>query len=112
MSTPTWPVPYYQRLFRHPVNSGDIDKGTLENIAIECNDSHALLAKETLRANNLGYVVEAVENHADTTTYCTKFEDSTMFTKAYTDDLLNCLGVAWNENRRIMAEHDLQDVWK
>ena len=112
MSTPTWPVPYYQRLFRHPVNSGDISKGNLENIAIPIHDAHALIAKENMRANNLGYVVEAVENHADTTTYCTSFEDSTMFSKAYTDDLLDCLGVAFNENRRIMAAHDLQDVWK
>ena len=99
-------------MFRHPVNSGDISKGNLENIAVAIDDSHVILAKQQLMANNLGYVVEAVENHADTTTYCTSFEDSTMFTKAYTDDLMNCLGVAWNENRRIMAEHDLQDVWK
>merc|ERR1712021_184755 len=62
MSTPTWPVPYYQRLMRHPVNSGDIDKGNLSYIAEDCDDMHAILAKEQLREKGLGYVVEAVEN--------------------------------------------------
>ena len=95
MSTPTWPVPYYQRLMRHPVNSGDIDKGNLSYIAQDCNDMHALLAKESLKEKGLGYVVEAVENHADSTTYCTSFADSTMFSRAYTDDLLDCLDVAF-----------------
>ena len=95
MSTPTWPVPYYQRLFRHPVNTGDISKGNLENVAVEISDVHAIIAKERLMADGNGYVVEAVENHADTKTYCTSFENSYMFTKAYTDDLLECLSVGF-----------------
>ena len=56
---------------------------------------HALLAKESLKEKGLGYVVEAVENHADSTTYCTSFSDSAMFSRAYTDDLLDCLDVAF-----------------
>ena len=56
---------------------------------------HAILAKESLKEKGLGYVVEAVENHADSTTYCTSFADSSMFSKAYTDDLLDCLDVAY-----------------
>ena len=46
---------------RHPVNSGDIDKGNLSYIAVECHDLHSILAKEQLKADGLGYVVEAVE---------------------------------------------------
>mgnify|MGYP005646322567 CR=1 len=61
MSTPTWPVPYYQRLLRHPVNTGDISKGNLSYIGEECNDMHAILAKEQLKEAGLGYVVEAIE---------------------------------------------------
>ena len=80
---------------RHPVNSGDIDKGNLSYITQECNDLHAILAKESLKEKGLGYVVEAVENHADSTTYCTSFGDSAMFSRAYTDDLLDCLDVAF-----------------
>ena len=112
MSTPTWPVPYYQRLMRHPVNSGDISKGNLSYIGEDCNDMHAILAKEQLREDGMGYVVEAVENHADTNTYCTSFENSTMFSKAYTEDLLDCLGVAFEQNKRVCTDIDLADCLK
>jgi len=70
------------------------------------------LAKEQLKEDGLGYVVEAVENHADTTTYCTSFADSSLFSKAYTEDLLDCLSVAFEQNKRVMGEHDLADVFK
>ena len=112
MSTPTWPVPYYQRLMRHPVNSGDIDKGNLSYIAVPCGDIHALIAKEQLKAKGLGYVVEAIENHGDSKTYATSFSDSGMFSKAYTDDLLDCLSVAFEQNKKVLSEHDLADVMK
>ena len=112
MSTPTWPVPYYQRLMRHPVNSGDIDKGQLSYINQECTDLHSILAKEALKADGLGYVVEAVEQHGDSKTYQTSFADSSMFTTAYTDDLLDCLSVAYDQNSRVMKEVDLADVLK
>jgi len=112
MSTPTWPVPYYQRLYRHPTNTGDMDKGDLAYIAQPIDDVHVIIAKEQLRATGLGYVVEAVENHADTDTYCTSFADSTMFSKAYTEDLLDCLGVAFEQHSRAFKEVDLADALK
>ena len=51
------------------MNSGDIDKGQLNYIAVDCNDVHSILAKEALKADGLGYVVEAIEQHGDSTTY-------------------------------------------
>ena len=110
MSTPTWPVPYYQRIFKHPVNQGDIDKGNLSYVTEECSDIHAIMAKQNLRAQGLGYVVEAVENHADTTTYCTSFADSTKFSNAYAEDLLDCLDVAFNQSKRVLNDIDLADT--
>ena len=95
---------------RHPVNSGDIDKGNLSYIAEGVNDLHAILAKEQLRESGLGYVVEAVENHADTNTYCTSFENSTMFSRAYTEDLLDCLDVAFDQHKKAFTEVDLADA--
>ena len=97
---------------RHPVNSGDIDKGQLSYINQECTDLHSILAKEALKADGLGYVVEAVEQHGDSKTYQTSFADSSMFTTAYTDDLLDCLSVAYDQNSRVMKEVDLADVLK
>ena len=110
MSTPTWPVPYYQRQFRHPVNSGDIDKGSLEYINVPCYDMHAILAKEKLKEKGLGYIVEAIENHHDTTTYCTSFTDSGDFSNAYTEDLLDCLSVAFDQQKMVLNDCDLADV--
>ena len=112
MSTPTWPVPYYQRAFRHPVNSGDINKGNLSYISEEIDDIHAIIAKENLKQEGLGYVVEAVENHADTTTFCTSFKNSTQFSKAYTEDLLDCLTIAFEQHNRAFKEVDLADALK
>ena len=110
MSTPTWPVPYYQRVMKHAVNSGDIDKGNLSYVGVEIGDIHALLAKQALRAKGQGYIVEAVENHADTTTYATKFENSMKFSNAYTEDLLDCLDVAFNQSKRVLNDIDLSDT--
>ena len=97
MSTPTWPVPYYQRIFRHSVNTGDIDKGNLSYVGVEISDMHAILAKERLREKGMGYIVETIENHQNTTTYCTSFADSAEFSKAYTEDLLDSLSVAFDQ---------------
>ena len=110
MSTPTWPVPYYQRLIRHPVNSGDIYKGNITYVADDCDDVHVIIAKENLKAQGLGYVVEAVENHADTTTYATSFEHCGPFCKAYSEDLLDCLTVGFEQNKRAMTDIDLADA--
>ena len=60
MSTPTWPVPYYERAFRHPANL-DAYRGNLASVCIPVNDSHVMLAKEMLKLQGKGHVVEAVE---------------------------------------------------
>ena len=67
------------------------------------------MAKEALKSIGEGYVVEAIENHYDLNNYCTSFKDSAAFSKAYVDDMLGCLGVAFEQNLRILQEHDLAD---
>ena len=110
MSTPTWPVPYYDRAFRHPANLGS-DKGDLSNITVSLNDGHVILAKELLKLEGNGHIVEAVEQHFKIRNYMTSFENSKQFTEAYVDDLLDCLGVAHEQNTRLLSEHDLSDVF-
>ena len=110
MSTPTWPVPYYQRAYRHPANL-DRPDGDLSYFNVELDDSHVLVAKEVLKMQGKGYVVEAIEQHYDLDTYLTIFGDSKQFSVAYTDDLLDCLSVAHEQNVRILAENDLNDVF-
>ena len=95
---------------KHPVNSGDINKGNLSNIAEPIQDIHAIIAKQGLKRDGLGHVVEAVENHANTTTYCTSFENSTKFSNAYAEDLLDCLAIAFNQSKGVLNDIDLADT--
>ena len=87
MATPEWPVPYYQRLYRDPPKYDDLDTN-LENQCVEPSDEDVIHAKEALRAQGKGYIVEGVEHHFPLKDFVTKFEDSGEFCKAYVDDLL------------------------
>ena len=109
MSTPTWPVPYYQRIFRHPANLDKDGNDNLLCIEEPCDESHVMAAKELLKIQGDGYVVEAIEQHYDIKSYVTDFENSEQFSNAYVDDLLDCLGLANEQNRRILGEHDFSD---
>ena len=93
MSTPEWPVPYYQRAFRHPP-SLEKYSGDLSNFKVPLHDFHVVAAKELLKTIGKGYVVEAIENHYDISSYTTSFKDSSLFCKAYIEDLAECLHVA------------------
>ena len=110
MATPTWPVPYYQRAFRHPANLEAV-QDDINHVAVPLHDMHVLLAKELLKLNGKGYVVEAIEQHYDIHSYLTSFGDSTQFSNAYVDDLLDCLNVAHEQNVKLLSEHDLADVF-
>ena len=110
MSTPTWPVPYYQRAFQQPTNTERVE-GHLDQINVPVGDMHVAIAKEVLLLQGKGYVVEAIEQDYDITSYVTSFESSEKFSAAYTDDLLDCLGVAQSENVRLLDENDYSDVF-
>ena len=111
MSTPDWPVPYYQRAFRHPAS---LEKyaGNLGHFLVPLHDFHAITAKELLKTIGKGYVVEAIENHYDIHNYRTSFKDSSLFSKAYLEDLAECIHVATDQNTRILNEFDLGDCLK
>ena len=70
-----------------------------------------MIAKELLKLEGKGYVVEAIEQHYELTTYLTSFRDSARFSAAYVDDLLDCLNVAQEQNAKILHENDLNDVF-
>ena len=110
MSTPQWPVPYYQRAFRHPARL-DKDEGDLGYFLMAVNDTHVMMAKEMLKLEGKGYVVEAVEQHYDIDGYVTRFSDSAQFCEAYTDDLLDCLGAAREQDMKLLSENDFSDVF-
>ena len=108
MSTPEWPVPYYQRAFRHPPS---LEKymGNIDYFCVPLHDFDVVQAKEMLKSSKLGYVVEAIENHFDLDTYKTEFKDCSLFCKAYVDDMLDALPVAFEQNKKLLKEFDLAD---
>ena len=76
MATPTWPVPYYQRHSRHDPHPQHSNEMSLSNFNVPIDDYHSVLAKEHLKSQGKGYVVEAVENHFDIKNFQTSFTDS------------------------------------
>ena len=113
MSTPEWPVPYYKRAFRAPpaIDNSEIPFNILAS-DIPINDKHAIMAKEHLKTIGKGYVVEAVENHFDITKYNFGFEDSSEFSAAYVDDMLDSIDIAAKQNVKLMNDYDLSDCLK
>mmetsp|Transcript_2580 Transcript_2580/g.1827 ORF Transcript_2580/g.1827 Transcript_2580/m.1827 type:complete len:114 (+) Transcript_2580:129-470(+) len=108
MSTPEWPVPYYQRAFRHPP-APENTLGNLSHFNVPLSDFHVIMAKEALKSAGYGYVVETVENHYDMDTYITEFKDSSLYSAAYVDDMLGSLNLAYEQNVRLLHDYDLAD---
>ena len=109
MSTPEWPVPYWQRIYRSDPAPDTEDSFNLLGATEAIDDTHVIFAKEILKTIGKGYVVEAVENHFDITSYTTSFEDSSQFTEAYVDDLIDSIDIATRQNIRILKKYDLSD---
>ena len=85
----------------------------MSHIAQPITDNDIIIAKEVMKTMGYGYVVEAVENHFDMKeSYVHSFKDSSQFSQAFVDDLLDCLSLSFEQNQRILAENDLQDVFK
>ena len=98
MATPTWPVPYYQRVYRHDPQPLHHNGMNLEHHSVPIHDFHSMTAKEILKNEGKGYVVEAVENHFDIQDYQTRFTDSGIFSEAYVDDMIDCLDLVARQN--------------
>ena len=109
MSTPEWPVPYWQRMYREDPAPHLNDSWNALGAVVPISDVNVIAAKETLKTMGKGYVVEAVENHFDITNYTTSFADSSQFTEAYVDDLLDCIDIATKQNIRLLNSFDLSD---
>uniref|UniRef100_A0A7S3JLY8 Uncharacterized protein n=1 Tax=Euplotes harpa TaxID=151035 RepID=A0A7S3JLY8_9SPIT len=112
MSTPEWPVPYWQRSFRHDPCVEDDTGFDITGYSDSLNDFHVIFAKEYLKTVGKGYVVEAVENHFDITKYTTDFEDSHSFTEAYIDDMLDSIDIVSRQNIKLLNTYDLADCLK
>lgn len=110
MSTPTWPVPYYQRIHRaYPVRE---DKNiNLSTADLEFSDVNWYSAKEALNRSLKGrQIVQYTENNVRTNStichylaYQIRKEDCETMARSYVSDISQFLDIANRENVKILA---------
>jgi hypothetical protein len=108
MSTPTWPVPYWNRQGRvTPVMERKRDEDITNNGRpinwLDVHDARAGLKMSVKGRESLEYM----ENHAKITDFVVWQKDSGSMAKAYAADLVNYLDVANKENKRILGKTNL-----
>jgi hypothetical protein len=108
MSTPTWPVPYWNRQGRvTPVMERKRDEDITNNGRpinwLDVHDARAGLRMSVKGRESLEYM----ENHAKITDFVVWQKDSGSMAKAYAADLVNYLDVANKENKRILGKTNL-----
>lgn len=112
ISTPTFPVPYYQRIMRNPPSPEQVTidlRGLLEPL----NEGAVIRTKHKLATTPEGLkILEFVENYVDEETYQTCVDSVGDQCEIYADDMVNFLDCAHEENVRILKACDLADVFK
>ncbi|KRX09001.1 hypothetical protein PPERSA_01888 [Pseudocohnilembus persalinus] len=108
VTTSSWPVPYYQRIFKaYPVREQK-DKQSLLLSDIDIDDTNWYQAKQFLKQTYKGReVVNHVENHSQTNTYIMIQNDVASMAKAYVADFSQFIDVANKENKRILNKTNL-----
>ena len=102
VSTSSWPVPYYNRLFKaYPVRQKN--KSRLQWGGCYIDDANVFQAKKGLRSTFQGReALKHVEQNVQQNTYVMIKKDVTSQAAAYVSDLTQFLDVANKENKRIL----------
>ena len=112
ISTPEFPVPYYQRITR-ALPSSEQQTLNMLNLNSNCDDNVVIKTKEELSKSAEGLkVLEFVENKMALTSYTTKVESVATQAEIYTEDLINYMDSAHDENHRILGTVNLGDCLK
>lgn len=110
ISTPEFPVPYYQRIMRHPPSpeSMTIDLSTVNELP---NEGTVIRVRENLRQTPHGLkILNYVENHVKLPSFITYCQSITEQCNIYADDLMHYLDATHEENVRILKTVDLADA--
>ena len=109
ISTPEFPVPYYQRIRRAPA-SPEAVTFDLGDLTLHVNNDVVALTKEELSKTAEGLrVIEFVENKMKLKNYATFVSSVNTQASIYADDLVNYMDAAHEENVRILNEVKLSD---
>jgi hypothetical protein len=112
ISTPEFPVPYYQRIIRNPA-AGEQVTIDLNSLLDPMNDSTVIRVKHDLAKSSEGLkILEYVENHMQSKSYETSVTSVAEQCNIYSEDLIHYLDCAHEENCRILKSCDLADCLK
>ena len=112
ISTPEFPVPYYQRITRAAPSTEQVTIDLL-TILEPINDSTVIRVRHELAKTPEGLkVLEYADNYMEGSTYETTIESVAPQCDIYADDLINYLDCAHEENVRILKSCDLADCLK
>ena len=109
VSTPEYPVPYYQRITRAPA-AIDVARIDLSANHKKVDDLHVYKAKEELSLTPRGLkVVDYIENKHSHQSLKTRVNGPGEQCNIYADDLVNYLDAAHEEDCRILHQCNLSD---
>jgi hypothetical protein len=112
ISTPEFPVPYYQRIMRNLPAVEDVSM-RIDTILEPPSDSTVIRVKGNLAKSSDGLkVLDYIENKAKINNYITYVPSVTKQCNIYSDDLIHYLDSAHEENCRILKSVDLSDCLK
>jgi hypothetical protein len=112
ISTPEFPVPYYQRIIRNPAAEEQVTID-LTTLLEPMNDSTVIRVKHDLAKTSEGLkVLEYVDNHLQTTSFETYITSVSDQCNIYSEDMIHFLDCAHEENCRILKSCDLADCFK
>lgn len=112
ISTPEFPVPYYQRIMRAPAAPERVSLNLMD-INSPVDDVYVIKTKEKLAKCPEGLkVLDFVENKVHLKSYETKIESVSTQANIYADDLINYIDAAHEENNKILKQVSLADCLK
>lgn len=112
ISTPEFPVPYYQRIFRAQPSTEQVSID-MRKFQHTIDQNIVINVKADLAKTSEGLkVLEYVENKVDLKTYESSINSIHYQAEVYAEDLVNYLDAAHEENCRIINEVDLSDCLK
>jgi hypothetical protein len=112
ISTPEFPVPYYQRITRAPPSPEQVTID-LQTILEPVNDTTVIRVKQELAKTSDGMkVLDFVDNHMKGNNFETHITTIAPQCNIYAEELIHYLDSAHEENCRILKTCDLADCLK
>lgn len=110
ISTPEFPVPYYQRIMRNPPSIEQVTVD-LRGLNAPVDQTTVINTKSKLARSSEGLkVLNHVENRLNLSSYETRISSVAEQADIYTEDLIHYLDAAHEENVRILAAVDLANA--